>query len=152
MPKYKLKEKIVLILATTFGLGYLPVSGSFGSLAPIALYLLIPNKLILWLIFIFHCIISIPISSKAEKLLNKKDPSQVVIDEVVGQFIPLLILSPTRPSIIFLTYLLFRIFDALKVPPVDWFENKGGGFGIVMDDVMAGIYTTVAIKVIQTIL
>lgn len=149
MQKYSLKDKITLIFATTFGLGYLPVSGTFGSMFPMALYLLIPNKIILWIIFLFHCAISIPVSAKTEKLLGKKDPSQVVIDEVVGQFIPLLICTPTRPEIIFLAFMLFRIFDALKIPPVDYFEKKGGGYGIVMDDVMAGIYTTGCVFILQ---
>lgn len=144
-----MKDKLSLLLATTFGLGYLPASGTFGSMFPMALYLLIPNMVVLWIVFVFHCLISFPVSAAAESILNKKDPSQVVIDEVVGQFIPLLLLQPKRPELIFLTFVLFRIFDALKVPPVDKVENKGGAFGIVMDDVVAGFYTTLCILILQ---
>lgn len=148
----KIKDIFTYTFATTFGLGFLPVSGTFGSLFPLALYLLIPNKIILWIIFIFHTLISVPVSHHASILLNKKDPSEVVIDEVVGQFMPLLFICPEQPALIYLSFILFRIFDALKIPPVDYFEKLPNGWGIVLDDVMAGVYTTLCIWIIQILI
>lgn len=147
----KIKEIFTYAFATTFGLGFLPASGTFGSLFPLALYIFIPNKSILWAIFIFHTLISVPVSRHASQLLKKKDPSEVVIDEVVGQFMPLLFLCPEQPALIYLSFILFRIFDALKIPPVDYFENFPNGWGIVLDDVMAGAYTTLCIWILQLI-
>lgn len=136
-------------MATTFGLGYLPVSGTFGSMFPIALYIFFPSPVLLWSVFIFNCIVAFPVCDHAMRLFGRKDPSEVVIDEVIGQFIPLLILRPAEPAMIFLTFILFRIFDALKIPPVDLMEKKGGSYGIIMDDVAAGIYTTACVFLLQ---
>jgi len=144
------KEKTSVFFASGYGLGFLPVSGTWGSLLPYVLYMTVHSIPVLMAIFIFHCAISIQVSGIAAKALGKEDPSVVVIDEIVGQFIPLLIVQPTRPEIAFLAFMLFRVFDALKIPPIDLLEGLHGGMGIVLDDVMAGLYTAVCVYFFQT--
>jgi phosphatidylglycerophosphatase A len=143
------KEKTAVFFASGYGLGFLPVSGTWGSLLPYILYLTVPSIPILTAIFLFHCAIAIQVSSIAAKALKKEDPSIVVIDEIVGQFIPLLMVQPTRPEIAFLAFMLFRVFDALKIPPINILEEMHGGLGIVLDDVMAGLYTAVCVYFFQ---
>jgi phosphatidylglycerophosphatase A len=141
-------ETAILAYTTVFWIGLLPVSGTFGSMVGVGLYLTVPSPL-LWVLFTVMMVTSIPACTAAERLLGRKDPSFIVLDEVIGQLIPLLIARPTEPAVIFLSFILFRIFDALKIPPVNIAERKPGGTGIVMDDVIAGIYTLICIIVIQ---
>ena len=144
-----LKQKASIFFASGYGLGFLPASGTWGSLLPYVLYLVVPSVPLLTAIFLFHCLIAIQVSDITAKALGKEDPSIVVIDEIVGQFIPLLMVQPQRPEIAFVAFMLFRVFDALKIPPIDLLESMHGGFGIVLDDVMAGLYTAACVYLLQ---
>lgn len=75
------------------------------------------------------------------------DPSEVVIDEVVGMMVTLAYLPWSFISI-GLGFLLFRVFDIIKPPPARQLERLPGGWGIVMDDVVAGIYANLALRLI----
>jgi phosphatidylglycerophosphatase A len=72
--------------------------------------------------------------------LNRKDPGRVVIDEVVGQWITLAGMTTLGWKSWAAAFLLFRVLDVLKPPPARQFERLPGGVGIVLDDVMAGLY------------
>ncbi len=80
------------------------------------------------------------VSGTMEKLEGKKDPSCVVIDEVSGMLFALIGLPATAPIII-TAYFLFRAFDMFKIYPANLLESKKGSFGIMADDIVAGIYT-----------
>lgn len=86
-------------------------------------------------------------SGKASELFGKSDPGQIVIDEVCGYLITMFLISPSLRNII-LGFLLFRIFDIVKPPPIKRLERLRGGFGIVSDDVMAGIYANLILQVV----
>ena len=81
---------------------------------------------------------------------NNKDPKEIVIDEFVGQSIPL-ILIPNANDImsLFLIFILFRFFDILKIYPINLFDNMNGSKGVMFDDIMAGVYTTIIVIMIN---
>ena len=149
----------------TFGVGYLPlIPGTFGSMVGVAIFLLFARAravyLPLQLLFIpVIVVLGVWAASRTEKLLGKKDPGKVVVDEVAGQMIsllPLAFLVPDGPWIVWVivSFNLFRLFDIFKPYPARRFEALHGGFGIMADDVVAGIYgaiaTAIAIKVFSS--
>jgi len=91
-------------------------------------------------------------AGSVEKILDKPDPGCIVIDEILGVFIALT-LAPNHPAAWILGLILFRIFDILKPFPVNWFDTRmHGGIGIMMDDVMAGIYALICLQVIWLVI
>ncbi len=136
-------NQLILAIATGCYSGKIPKApGTWGSLAafvpwfffkdsPLSLYLLI-----LILTFVTGCLAA----GSAEKLMNSQDPGAIVIDEIVGMFITLF-LVPDDLFFWIIGFVFFRIFDIAKPFPVSWFDkNFHGGLGIMLDDVMAGIY------------
>lgn len=138
-------RKVWLVIATFFGSGLSPLApGTCGSLATILLvYFIKPYwqaPLYIQLIAIAVVfIVGIPAGSAAEKHFNKKDPGACVIDEVAGQMISLL-LVPHKTSFYIAGFFLFRFFDILKPFPIRRLEKIPGGLGIMLDDIMAGLY------------
>ncbi len=86
----------------------------------------------------------IPASSIVAREAGTEDPSFVVLDEVAGQWIAL-IAAGSRVWTWLLAFLLFRFFDILKPPPARQFDRMHGGFGIMMDDVAAGVYALILV-------
>lgn len=137
-------KKLTVFLATGLGLGYTPVlPGTAGSLLGVALFWGLRSYPKLWLgvfavlLFAF----SSWIADRAEKIFGSKDCQKIVIDEVVGQFITLLFLPVVFAWwSVAIGFLLFRIFDVIKIFPARWAQdNIAGGLGVVLDDVVAGI-------------
>jgi len=145
-----LKKSIAKLIATFFYVGLIPIGpGTFGTLAAIPLfYVLSFTPLYLYLaITVVIILISVRASTVAEEVFGKTDPGQVVADEVCGYLITM-ILVPVTLSNIFLGFLLFRFFDIAKPYPVRKFEKLPGGWGIVMDDVMAGVYSCITLHIL----
>lgn len=145
-----MKNSIAKLIATFFYVGLIPIGpGTFGTLATIPLfYFLSFSPLYLYLaITVVIILISVWASSIAEEIFGKTDPGQVVADEVCG-FLVTMILVPPTISNIFLGFLLFRLFDIAKPYPTRKFESLPGGWGIVMDDVMAGVYSCVTLHIL----
>jgi phosphatidylglycerophosphatase A len=91
-------------------------------------------------------------ASRTEKLLGRKDPGKVVIDEVAGQLLTfLLILNPARPWVIVTGFVFFRAFDILKPYPARRLEGLESGLGIMADDIVAGAYAAVATSIIVAV-
>ncbi len=154
-----LKIKLINFLASGLYSGHFPKApGTFGTLASVfvlsLLCYLFPsltntfNFLVFCIIF---TIFSIWISNLALKLnlygKDKKDPKQIVIDEYAGYFVTLIGFMPNITNLV-LGFLLFRIFDILKPPPVKHLESLKDGIGIVLDDVMAGILANLSMRLI----
>ena len=149
------------LFVTMFGLGKLPkIPGTFGSLATIIiLYFLfhilnLSSKLILigfLIIFIFSFI---AVATHIKDSENK-DPKEVVIDEFIGQSIPIYLYEISHgtqklaeEALIFygVCFLLFRFFDIIKPFPVSYFDKKfKNSFGVIMDDVCAGFYVVLSL-------
>lgn len=83
---------------------------------------------------------------------DRTDPKCIVIDEWCGQSIALVALSPSQPMLVFLAFLLFRFFDISKIGPVGLAERLPGAYGIMADDIVAGILALVSVQFINTIL
>jgi phosphatidylglycerophosphatase A len=140
---------IIDLFGTGFFSGYFPVaSGTFGSLVGVLIFLApFTDNLFIFLgmIAVFF-IIGIYTGSKIENLIGN-DPSIVVIDEIVGMWISL-ILVPKVWYLILCSFLLFRFFDIFKIFPADYFDRRKGGISIMMDDVVAGIYSLLIMQVL----
>jgi phosphatidylglycerophosphatase A len=147
-------KHFILILATGFGVGYSPVApGTLGTLVAIPLYYFLSNisSPIYEITLIGFFFLSVWISENAEIFFGKKDDARIVIDEMMGFLITMLWVPKT---ILFITigFLLFRFFDILKPFPIRYLEKRlKGGFGVVLDDVMAGIYANVILQIIGRI-
>jgi phosphatidylglycerophosphatase A len=146
-------ERFFLFLASGFGVGYSPVaSGTVGTLLSIPIYLVlsrIPFPLYeLTLVTFFF--LSSWISDQAQRYWGKKDDPRIVIDEIMGYLITMLWLPKTILFIIF-GFLLFRFFDIVKPPPIRLLEKARGGYGVVLDDVLAGVYANIILQLLQFI-
>ena len=154
-------KKINFLLVTMFGLGkvkYIP--GTFGSLATvIILYLFfhilnINSNIVLlgWLIIFIYSFIAITNHTKNSE---NKDPSEIIIDEFIGQSIPIYLYEISHgtdkqpdEAILFyvVCFILFRYFDIMKPFPVSYFDKKHkNSFGVIMDDVCAGFYVVLSL-------
>lgn len=135
--------KLILFIATGGGVGYLPkVPGTWGSLLalPLNLLLLRLSSQGYWLALSLILLLAVYSAGAAEKILDRKDPGTIVIDEIIGMLIAL-IAVPAQPVIWLSAFLLFRFFDIAKPWPVSWADKHlNGGLGIVLDDVLAGAY------------
>jgi len=138
-------------IATWFGCGFAPVApGTAGSLAAIAIAWLIERVYhvtaiefgVLGLLLIGPAIWAAGVFARE---LGKKDPGQVVVDEVVGQWITLAGAMHLNWKSWLAAFLLFRLFDIWKPPPVRQLEHLPGGAGIVADDAMAGVYAALVL-------
>ena len=141
-----------MAIATGFGAGYLPKApGTWGSLLALPLHFflrqLAPAPYALALTAIFF--IAVITAGQAEKILDRKDPGVVVIDEVIGMLITL-IGAPNNPLIWMAGFLLFRFFDIFKPYPIRLIDQRlNGGMGIVLDDVLAGVYSLIVLQILS---
>ena len=141
-------KQLAFIFASFFGVGFFPVApGTAATFAGIAfIYLLQGNMYLYFILMAGLLILSIPICSYLEKQIGRKDPGFIVIDEVVGIMVGLLGLPLTWPTAI-IGFFLFRAFDMFKIYPINRFEALPGGWGIILDDVMAGLYTNIILHI-----
>jgi phosphatidylglycerophosphatase A len=145
----RLKERCLVLVASCFGLGYLPVApGTFGALPGVGIFLAI----VLWTPVVFHtwlilaalvvvCIATLVLSPWAERYWKKKDPGTFVTDEVAGFLATVLLFR--RGDLLLMTIWAFgvtRIFDIIKIPPARRLERIHGGWGILLDDLSASLY------------
>ncbi len=141
-------------LATGLGVGFLPVApGSWGSLLAVAvagcLHVLVAQpRLGLLLGFVGSTLVGTWAADRVASDLGDSDPSRVVIDEIAGQFLTLLFLPLTVPTLCF-GFLFFRVFDVIKPPPARQAEKLPGGYGIMTDDLVAGLYAGLLLVLIQ---
>ena len=139
--------------ATFFFLGKLPIApGTWGSLGALILWIFLPLSYSLQLIIIVLFFIIGVISSKKMALeMDDHDPSEVVIDEAVGMGIALFML-PHSIAMYAMAFILFRIFDIFKPSFIYQIQNLPGGWGIMLDDVFAGIFSWLICQGLLTIL
>ena len=136
-----------MLVATFFGIGRLrPGPGTWGSAVTLILwavcaYALPPSFRLPTLIALAFLItvIGIPAATRVSRKSGAKDPQFVVIDEVAGQLVALIAVPLAWKSFL-AAFILFRIFDIMKPPPVHQLEALPEGAGIVLDDIAAGLY------------
>ena len=145
-------DRLSLLVTGLGPIGKIPyASGTWGSaaaaLAAPALFLPLPGH---WRVVILATLFWIGgvAGTRVEKLLNRKDPSHIVLDELIGQWITYLPFAALPPLELFVGFLLFRGFDILKPAPVRASENwLPGGYGVMIDDVLAGIYACLCLTI-----
>jgi phosphatidylglycerophosphatase A len=146
-----LLKKPVCFLGLGFGSGLAPKApGTWGTLAAIPIYFLMQDlSLYLYLsLTTIAFILGIWICQKSAEWLNKEDPSAVVWDEIVGYLVTM-VAAPQGWAWIILGFVLFRIFDILKPWPISLADQKlHGGFGIMFDDVIAGVFAALSLQFI----
>ena len=160
-------KNINTLFVTMFGLGKVPkIPGTFGSLATvIILYLffhifdLSSNLILIFLIVVF--ILSFFAVTHHIKDNKNKDPKEVIIDEFIGQSIPIYLYeishstekSPNEALIFYgICFVLFRFFDIAKPFPVSFFDKKfKNSFGVIIDDVIAGLYVVLTLIIFMII-
>lgn len=141
--------KFSIILATGFGTGYSPIiPGTVGTLLAMIIYLIIGrNDLFLIFVTVISLIVGFVAIKKAQEHFGRKDPSQIVLDEIIGYLISVIGFKFSFKLAI-ISFLFFRFFDVLKPFPIRKSEELPGSLGIIADDLLAGLYTKLAIFLI----
>jgi phosphatidylglycerophosphatase A len=166
------------LAVTTFGVGYLPLApGTWGSMVGVGIYLglyeLVASfsvglKLnisgmgwewfeawmhsIILISFLLFCLLGTWAAGRSTKLFGDLDPSQAVVDEVIGQLIVFLFVPFTIGwPFVLAGFLLFRLFDIWKPYPIDYLQVLPGGIGVCADDILAGVYAGICLSVIYAI-
>ncbi len=137
------------LLGSGFYTGYIKTaSGTWGSFAGLIIYLIpgFENPSLMILVISLFILIGVPIATKFESIYGK-DPKECTIDEIVGMWITLLFL-PKKVWWIILAFLIWRVLDIIKPYPVRNLEKVKRGWGIMLDDIMAGIYSFISIQLI----
>ena len=141
--------RFFMLIATGFNIGYLPLApGTWGSLLALPLHFFLSRLQPLAYGFSILAVILLAIATAgaAEKIVDCKDPGIVVIDEVAGMLVTM-IGAPATPLAYLFGFVFFRFFDIVKPFPVRWADRHlNGGVGIVMDDVLAGLYALLCLQ------
>lgn len=144
----------VHLAAVGFGSGLLPKApGTFGTLAAIPLYLLCTSvlQLPLWqyvAVLVLASVIGVYLCASASKAMGVHDHGAIVWDEIVGYGITM-IAAPQGWVWIFAGFVLFRFFDIVKPGPIGWLDkNTHGGFGIMIDDILAGFFAFISLQLL----
>jgi phosphatidylglycerophosphatase A len=146
--------RLILLLASGLGAGFSPVApGTVGTLVAIPIELVLspirsPVYELTILTFFFF---SSWIADRAQNHWQKRDDRRIVIDEIMGYFLTMLWIPKTL-FFISVGFLLFRLLDIVKPFPCRQLEKVRGGFGVVLDDVFAGIYANVALQILRILI
>jgi phosphatidylglycerophosphatase A len=153
------KEKQIfhIIIATGFGTGFSPfapgtVGAALAALIWCVLAIFLPVSFLLYatiFLILLFTILGIWSSNVLEPVWGK-DPSRIVVDEMVGMWIALLAVTPADHwYYILLAFILFRLFDIFKPCGIRKMENLKGGVGVMMDDILAGVYSCIFILIVK---
>lgn len=140
------------IISTVFGIGKLPLMpGTWASAAGVFIYLAIRNNLFIYLsTTALLTMLGFIVCRKAERVFKSRDPKEVVIDEVCGMLITFLLIPFSTANVV-IGFFLFRGFDVLKIYPINKLEKITKGRGIMLDDIVAGIFANIVLQVINFI-
>ena len=142
-----------MIFVSGLGTGYAPVaSGTFGTLPGVILYYFLqpwnsPGPLlagyvaVVLVLFWAGCLAS----SAAERITGRKDSGRIVIDEIVGFLVTMFLVAGRSWQILVVGFLAFRFFDVVKLYPANRLQSIRGGFGVMIDDIVAGIYACLGV-------
>ena len=144
----KLTNTIIIATSTFFYIGYLPfIPGTFGSLVGLGLFYLMKNNgLNLAVLTFVVTILGFLVAGRAEEILKIKDSRHIVIDEISGMLLSLIFL-PYDIKVVLAAFFLFRLLDSLKPYPAGLLQNLKGSKGVMLDDIVAGLYTNIILQV-----
>jgi phosphatidylglycerophosphatase A len=153
-----IRQDIYTILGSLLGIGFMPVMpGTFGTAAAAIVYVLIPANWtdsfpgLYWFLpaIIALYFIGVFITGKAEKKLGH-DAGSIVFDEFVGYFISVLFLPKSLLMAVY-CFAIFRVFDIAKPWPIKHSQKLRGGWGVMTDDVIAGVFTNIFMQILLRI-
>ncbi|HXU90852.1 MAG TPA: phosphatidylglycerophosphatase A [Methylomirabilota bacterium] len=146
-------NRVALLIATVAGVGYAPVApGTVASALTVVVLGLVappPGPLLLFVIVVI--VVGTWAAHDAERSLGGKDPGVIVIDEVAGMALSVLTL-PLTPLVLLAGFLLFRVFDIVKPYPANALQRLRGGVGVMLDDLVAGLYALVLLVAARALL
>ncbi|MFU8783981.1 phosphatidylglycerophosphatase A [Aliidiomarina sp.] len=158
MPLKKSKRELIKhpvhFFSFGFGTGLLPKApGTFGTLPAIVLvWLFSPLDVAAYMgVVVFATIIGIYLCGATAKAMGEHDAPAIVWDEIAGYMIAMIAVPVSWQSLL-LAFVLFRIFDIIKPWPISWLDKKvDGGFGIMLDDIVAGFITLVLMHIVLSL-
>jgi phosphatidylglycerophosphatase A len=140
---------LAYLVATAGNVGRIPfVPGTFGTLAAVPLVYLVAranHPLVLLAAVVTVTVAGVWAAGVVEKQEERTDPTLVVVDEVAG-FLVTMAFLPATPLVLLSGFLIFRVLDVLKPPPAGWAEKFPGGFGIMADDLIVGVYANLILR------
>ena len=144
-------KNLIKVLASLCYVGYSPIApGTNGALVGVVAYLLLKDNLIAYSAVLAFCIFfGFFLCGRAEKIFGEKDSRKVVFDDAVGALITFYMVfynEPVKIVYIIIGFLIFRGFDIVKPFPIRRLENLKGGWGIMMDDIVAGVYSNIVLS------
>lgn len=157
----KLTDYLALSIATC-GVGYLPLApGTWGSLVGVGIFLLLARGLagnaliaVVLVSIVAVTLVGTWAATRTEQLSGRKDPGKVVVDEVAGQLIalfPLTLFTRWSTVAVIVSFILFRFFDIVKPYPANRLQELNGGAGVMLDDLVAGVYAAVIVSIMLRI-
>jgi phosphatidylglycerophosphatase A len=144
--------RVALVIATAFGAGYSPIApGTAGSAVALVILWLVPFSPIgLIVFFLAVTFFGTWAAQVVEAAVGDKDPGVIVVDEVAGMTLSVLVLPLTVP-VLLAGFVLFRIFDVVKPFPANRLQALHGGVGVMIDDLIAGLYALVVLIALRAI-
>lgn len=147
-------KKLIIYYTTALGFGLIPFApGTFGTLFALIVYLVIgyifPQQVhyIMPIVALVLLLPSVKLCDRAESIFAEKDPQKVVIDEVLGFFVAVSFQTFSW-QLALAAFILFRFFDILKPFPINNLQKIKAGWGIIIDDLIAGLYANLVIVVL----
>jgi phosphatidylglycerophosphatase A len=140
------------VFATVLGAGYAPIApGTAGSAVALLILWLVPfSRLALVTFFVVVTLAGTWAAHVAEAMLEEKDPGAIVIDEVAGMTLSVLFLPLTLP-VLLVGFVLFRVLDVVKPFPAGRAQALPGGVGVMVDDLIAGLYVLIVLLVLRAL-
>ena len=145
-------DRLALWIATGLGAGYAPLApGTAGSALTVLILWGLPFSRVGLVVFLVLVTAGGTwAAQRAERLIGKKDPGVIVIDEVAGMTLSVVALPLTVP-VLATAFVLFRLFDIVKPFPARASQRVAGGLGVMIDDLIAGLYALAAVAVLRAL-
>lgn len=145
--KHSVSHRLVVAIATGAYVGYIPPApGTLGSVIGLLFLWPLEAGTVQVLVTLGLIGVGIVVAGRAEEIMGTRDPSAIIIDEIAGIAVATM-LVPSRFLERAVAFVLFRLFDVIKPFPIQHAERLPGGFGIVGDDLIAGVYANLLIQV-----
>ena len=141
-------ERLAVLIATGFGVGYAPLApGTVASLVTVVFLGFVPFSRVGLVVFLVGVVlVGTWAAHVAERAIGGKDPGAIVIDEVAGMTLSV-VAFPLTPEVLAAGLALFRVFDVWKPPPARQSQRLTGGVGVMIDDLIAGLYALALIAI-----
>ena len=145
-------DRLALLVATAAGVGRVPVLAPTLASAGTAFALWVTAPSVGWRVALLLVVTAVGTwaGGRAERLLGRKDPGAIVVDEVAGMMLTVLA-AGTGAAVLAVGFLLFRVFDVTKPFPAGASQRLGGGVGVMIDDLIAGLYGLAVFLLLHTV-